>query len=251
MDLIRVSEQDQYGFFEYKKKLQVFQSVKGPVIKENVLEIKETNCFEDPILFTEQPADKYNKKILELEQLVEKLTDENSNLQQVVKENDQNKTSLTGVIVSYENMLEKLVQEHHAVKAERDLAKTHLANLELAFHDLIEKYERAKTIIKGFENNEKSFKAHVVNYEEAIAKVEKKYNDFKGYAVDKLNEANQILKKNDREYLQEVAKLKAKIIQSQVKINDLERQVSRMFVKNGESVKSGSFIFEPLVNNIS
>lgn len=225
--------------------------MKSPVIRESLLELKDAQCFKEPLLFKDDSSDKYKQKILELEESVCKLREENDELQRAIRVNDESKTNLTGVIVSYENMLEKLVEEHQLVKGERDVAKNHLANLELAFHDLIEKYERAKTIIKGFENNEQSFKAHVVSYEEAIAKIEKKYNDFKSYAVDKLNEANQILKKNDREYLQEVAKLKAKIIQSQIKINELERQVTRMFMKNGECVKSESFIFEPLVNNIS
>ncbi|KAK9747139.1 Transforming acidic coiled-coil-containing protein (TACC), C-terminal [Popillia japonica] len=231
--------------------LRVFQQVKSPVIGENVLDLKEAQCFKESLVFKEENTEKYKQKILDLEQLVAKLREENAELQRANKESDESKTNLTGVIVSYENMLEKLVKEHHIVKGERDLVKTHLANLELAFHDLVEKYERAKTIITGFENNEKTFKTHVENYEQSIAKIEKKYNDFKSYAIDKLNEANQILKKNDREYLQEVAKLKAKIIQSQIKINELERQVSRMFIKNGETVKNESFIFEPLVNNIS
>lgn len=230
----------------------MFQPVKNTLIENNVLDLKATaQCFQDSLLLEDESANKYKEKIIELEQLVVKLKEENCELQRAARESEENKTNLTGVIVSYENMLEKLVQEHHMVKGERDIAKTHLANLELAFHDLIEKYERAKTIIKGFENNEKSLKAHIENYEQAIAKIEKKYNDFKTYAVDKLNEANQILKKNDREYLQEVGKLKAKIIQSQIRINELERQVSRMFLKNGDSIGSGSFIFEPLVNNIS
>lgn len=71
-----------------------------------------------------------------------------------------------------------------------------------------------------------------------------KYNNLKRYSQSKLAEVNEELDNNEKDNIQEVAKLKVKILQSQATINELEKH------KKNENINGRPSMFAPLRSNI-
>lgn len=69
---------------------------------------------------------------------------------------------------------------------EADTLKGHLAAMEMAFSDLVQKYERCKTIVQGYKQNEDTLREHVQMLEETLQKNEEKYEALKAHAKSQL-----------------------------------------------------------------
>lgn len=69
---------------------------------------------------------------------------------------------------------------------ETDILKGHLAAMEMAFSDLLQKYERCKTIIYGYKQNEGTLNEHVQVLEDTLQKNEEKYEALKAHAKSQL-----------------------------------------------------------------
>lgn len=147
------------------------------------------------------------------------------------------------VMMDYDIFLRKVLTERQTLITEKNTAQKHLANLETAFNDLLQKYERAKKVVEGFKSNEEILKTQMNEWNKMINMFNKKYNDLKSYAEKKISEANLAILNKDKGNIEEVAKLKAKILQSQVRISELEKQL-----KPNEIQKVS--LFAPLKNNI-
>ncbi|XP_022919220.2 transforming acidic coiled-coil-containing protein 1-like [Onthophagus taurus] len=201
-----------------------------------------------------QSVIEYKAKIEELEDEMMRLKEENDSLRRELSDSDGSK-DIASIVASYENVMGQLIQDHETVKSERDLVKNHLANLEKAFYDLVQKYERAKNVIKTLEKNEETFHKNLQKYKDNVDQAEKKYMEFKEYAIDKLNEANIQLEMNNKEYLEEMSKMRTKAIQSQIKVNDLEKKLSKSSLKSSEEADNDDSencsIFDPLTNDIT
>ncbi|XP_045479284.1 cytotardin-like isoform X2 [Harmonia axyridis] len=148
------------------------------------------------------------------------------------------------VMHEYDNFLRKVLSERQTLIDEKNTAQNHLANLETAFNDLLQKYERAKKVVEGFKNNEDVLKKQMSDWNKMLNMFNKKYNDLKAYAEKKISEANTAIMNKDRGNIEEVAKLKAKILQSQAKINELEKHVKPNELDNNMS------LFAPLKANL-
>lgn len=91
------------------------------------------------------------------------------------------------------NMLEECnksfntkVGELKGLMEETDILKGHLAAMEMAFSDLLQKYERSKTIISGYKQNEETLREHVQTLEDTLQKNEEKYEALKTHAKSQL-----------------------------------------------------------------
>lgn len=137
-------------------------------------------------------------------------------------------TQLNFIMKSYEKFISEITANYEIMKEERNLASTHLANLEFSFTDLVEKYERLKAIVIGYQQNQQTLLEQTETYENAIKVLQTRYDDLKKYATDKLNEANAFIKKNEKNYISELAKVKSQVLQSKVRITELENTIENI-----------------------
>lgn len=159
-----------------------------------------------------------------------------------------NPNEISDIMNKYENLISDALTEREMLRQEKDTVQNHLANLEVAFHDLVEKYERAKTIIHGYEQNEAALLKHIDDFEKNIQRLETKYIDFKTYAIEKLTEANAELERKEKEHMGECVQLKTELAHCQNKMKSLENDMSRLVIipkKTNEPLS----IFKPLINN--
>lgn len=79
----------------------------------------------------------------------------------------------------------KLLQLQNATN-EYQIVRKHLSSLEIAFSDLLEKYERSKTIIESYQKNETTIKEHVEMLEDRLEKCQDRYEGLKTHATKQL-----------------------------------------------------------------
>lgn len=135
----------------------------------------------------EKMITEFEEKVAELEALRDKLTDK------LIKE-ENNSKEMNQIMHQYENLLSNMVEDRDHLLYEKEAVKANLNQLKNAFDELHNKYEKAKVVIEGLEQNEKSLTNQIKMYKNALALVEDKYLEFKRYAVIKLNEANNMCK---------------------------------------------------------
>ncbi|KAK9876591.1 hypothetical protein WA026_013970 [Henosepilachna vigintioctopunctata] len=147
------------------------------------------------------------------------------------------------VMCEYEELLRRVLSERQNLIEEKNFAQSELVNLKQAFDDLMDKYNRAKEVVEGFTRNEQLMRKQMEDWTKMLISFGKKYTDLKAYAEKKISQANVAIMNKDKGNIEEVAKLKAKLLQSQVKINELQKQV-------GPKEMRGESLFAPLKNNL-
>lgn len=172
-------------------------------------------------------------------------------LSKTLAEKQEGEKRFATIFTGYEETLAKILSEHQEVIQQKQTLQNQTANLERAFFDLVTKYEQAKNIIQGLIQNEGILKNQLKEYEILIQQIGERYSNLQEHAKQKLNKANARLDKTDKKHIAETAKLKAAILQSKVRINDLEKQISLRNISkggNGDLVSEFS-MFAPLKNH--
>ncbi|KAL1122648.1 hypothetical protein AAG570_002975 [Ranatra chinensis] len=111
------------------------------------------------------------------------------------------------------------------IAAERDAALKHLSNMEVAFNDVHQKYERCKTVIENMKVNEASYKESLDANQKAIAKLELDYQKLKKHASEKLEIANEELAGLRKTHSSELARLEAINRKSELSVKSLEESL--------------------------
>lgn len=145
-------------------------------------------------------------------------------------------------MTNYEKMISSALISVENEKQEKELAQNHLARLEIAFHDLVEKYERAKQIISGFQQNESVLLKHIEDFEDDLCRLKDRYIQFKSYALKNLNDANATIKSLKNEHAEQIKDYQEKLSDASSKIKILESD-------NLKNNKPYTSIFQPLVTN--
>lgn len=148
------------------------------------------------------------------------------------------------ILREFETFISQILIEIVQLKEEKRLAQEDVNKIVKSFNDLSEKYNHAKEIIEGFKINEDILKTELKRSEDVIEQLNNKYKAFKIHADLKITEANLQLNKKDECNIKEVAKLTAKILESQSKIADLEKHVKC------EDICRRNNMFDPLKSNI-
>ncbi|XP_068082575.1 transforming acidic coiled-coil-containing protein 3 isoform X2 [Anabrus simplex] len=115
----------------------------------------------------------------------------------LLNEKSQALSQMSIITEEYEKIISRLIaeKEHkkqaHSVEVERltkekDTMSTHLENMEIAFSDVHQKYEKNKQMIQGFGKNEESLRASLSEHESIIKKQEQKHDVLKSHAVTQL-----------------------------------------------------------------
>lgn len=168
-------------------------------------------------------------------------------------EKEASEKHFASIFKGYEKILTKIINEHQDLKQENQALESNFTSIDSAFTELLSKYEQAKTVIRGLMANEAILKNQLHNCETIIASVGERYSNLQEHATQKLNKASAMLEKTDKKHIAETAKLKATILQSKVRINDLEKHISHCNIKDSGdralNTTSRLSMFEPLKNH--
>lgn len=90
------------------------------------------------------------------------------------------------ILEEYDISLAAKSEDLKKLMEENDIVKGHLAAIEMAFSDLLQKYERCKTIVQGYKQNEDTMRHHLQTLEDTLQKNEEKYETLKTHAKTQL-----------------------------------------------------------------
>merc|ERR1711983_401594 len=161
---------------------------------------EEEAVNEQRIAFEENMAKK-ESQMKELDRVSRSLSDELKALQSEVRVKRESEEQMKQVLKEYEKTISELIAEKEREKAtyeedklklcaERDQATEDLKNTEAAFADVHRKYERTKSVVEGFRQNEEELKRYIEEYQIKAKKQEEKYDRLKSHAEDTLDRAN-------------------------------------------------------------
>lgn len=186
------------------------------------------------------------KKENELKELQTKVDE----ISKTLTEKQSNDEQFHSLLTDYEKVFSKIITEHQEVVQEKETLETYVKNLDAAFLELLSKYERAKIVIQGLMENESALKNQLKHYEQIVKQIGIRYVNLQEHATDQLNKASARLDKTDKRHIAETAKLRAEILQSKVRINDLEKKISLCNIKGGTGDSVSEFsMFAPLKNH--
>lgn len=139
--------------------------------------------------------------------------------------NDEN--NYRKIMQEYEKTIATHIAEIQKLKEENETVSRHLANLELSFSDVHQKYERAKVIIDGFKSNEETLRDKIGLFEDTISKQEERYESLKAHAKAQLEKSNKEIIFVKEKYESELNKLNAIIRRLEIKTAALETSLDQ------------------------
>lgn len=125
------------------------------------------------------------------------------------------------IMDDYEKVISTQLGDLQRFNEEHETVKKHFANLEMAFSDVHQKYERSKKIIDGYKSNEDTLRHTLTLSEENLLKSEQKYESLKAHAKAQIEKSNQELLVMRDDYETEVHKLNAVVKRLEIKISSL------------------------------
>ena len=96
------------------------------------------------------------------------------------------------------------------------------------------KYERTKSVVEGFKQNEDTLKGYIEEYQIKARKQEEKYERLKVHAEDTLERANKEIENLSKSQDTEIARLTAMLKKAEMKAVSLERTVEQKNKENEE-----------------
>ncbi|XP_066158595.1 transforming acidic coiled-coil-containing protein 1-like [Euwallacea fornicatus] len=131
------------------------------------------------------------------------------------------------LLSDYEKTISDQSSELEKLKQEHETTSRHFATLELAFSDVLQKYDRSKIIVDGFKSNEEALTQNLQIAEEKLKQNEAKYESLKTYAKSQIEKCNiEILNVRDK-YEYESSKLRALIKRLEIKCSSLETSLNQ------------------------
>lgn len=109
-----------------------------------------------------------------------------------------------------------------------------MQNVEAAFADVHRKYERTKSVVESFKENEETLKHIIEEHQIKSKKQEEKYERLKAHAEDTLERANREIENMSKSQDSEIARLTAMLKKAEMKAVSLERTVEQKNKENEE-----------------
>ena len=199
---------------------------------------------EQRIAFEENMAKK-ESQMKELDRVSRSLSDELKALQTEVRVKRESEEQMKQVLKEYEKTISELIAEKEREKvtyeddrlrlmSERDQANDDLKNVEAAFADVHRKYERTKSVVEGFKQNEDTLKRYIDEYKGKTKKQDEKYERLKMHAEDTLEKANREIENLSKFQDAEIARLTAMLKKAEMKAVSLDRTVEQKNKENEE-----------------
>lgn len=223
--------------------LKIFR-MPEPVSKDLLTKNSQLSHYKEAVLEKDVLVKNHLARIKDLENEIAELKSMQTEMQHKLRATNLDENEFHNVMVSYDNFIHKLWTERHDLITERTVLEKHISNLETMFEKLLEKYEYSRIVIDKIVKREDDLIKQIDDYKAIIEEMKTKFTALKEHSQSKIAEANLEIDSKEKDNIQEVAKLKAKILQSQAKINELEKHVKI------EGICTRQSIFEPLRNNI-
>lgn len=201
--------------------------------------------------------DQCESKINKLTEQNEEYAEKEKSLAQKMAEKVKNNKQMSIVMEEYERTISSIIgekdaeskrwnEERQTLVRERDEAASHLASMEHAFNDVHTKYERCKLIIQGYKSNEETYKHTVEENNDAIQKLEARYETLRQHAMQQLNKANAELDSVKKCHQSEILKLNAMLKKSEVHASSLQESLGQK-IKDNEELTA---ICDELINKV-
>ncbi|KAK6617892.1 hypothetical protein RUM43_014121 [Polyplax serrata] len=224
-------------------------------LEQSVLEI-ELGKLHDLLMKQEKVG---QEKMSEYESHLTKLTGQTCVLQDQLKqaeerekalvkkvnEQNQNQVQLSIVMQEYEKLISKLTAEIEIEKkqnrdkvdgltAEKDSALVHLSNVEAAFTDVHQKYEKCKKVIEDYKKNESKMKALISDQLESLKIKEKQLETIQVHASKQLENAHAEVERSKQMHEQEMTRLRALLRKTELKVISLQESLEQKIKENQE-----------------
>ncbi|XP_049826554.1 interaptin isoform X2 [Aethina tumida] len=131
------------------------------------------------------------------------------------------------IVREYENTLSEQNAEHVKLVELHETVTRHLANLELAFSDVHQKYERLKTIVEGYKCNEETMKAALVTAEKAAKQMEERYEYLKTHAKNQIERSNRDILQQQKSFQEKENQLNAIVKRMDIKVKSIENALEQ------------------------
>lgn len=218
MDLLRIFLMSERSSEELQSKTSQLKQYKEAVLEKDVL------------------VRNHLARINELEIEVAELKLKQSKIEYTMTPPEVEDNDLTQVIISYDNVVQKLLDERQNLTNEKTELENHIVNLESNFQKLLNQYEKSKLMIDEIMEKEKLYEKQVEDYKQIICEMKRKHKSLVKFSQSKIVELK----------LERVAKEKENVqfsIGDRTKINDMDKCMDDLCRKES--------IFEYWKTNIS
>ncbi|XP_025093722.1 transforming acidic coiled-coil-containing protein 3-like isoform X1 [Pomacea canaliculata] len=170
-------------------------------------------------------------RILTVEEGSKKLKQTNDDMRAVVAEFERTIAQLQSEKEKTNNATQQSLQD---VLKERDQALEDLQSVETAFSDLHRRYEKTKSVMEGFKQNEEVLKKCVQELQTKLKKMEQKMQQLKIQAEEKLDRATEEIDKVQKINASDIARLEAALKKADLQIQSLENSLDQKIKENKE-----------------
>lgn len=162
-----------------------------------------------------------------------------------VNEQNQNQLQLSIVMQEYEKLISKLTAEIETEKkynkeqiesltSEKDSALGHLTNVEAAFTDVHQKYEKCKKVIEDYKKNEAKMKSILNDQMETLKIKEKQLETVQALASKQLENAHKEVERLKQTHEIEMTRLRALLRKTELKVISLQESLDQKIKENRE-----------------
>jgi len=184
-------------------------------------------------------------QLTEMERVIESLETELNDVRNSLDIANQSETQMKLVLKEYEKTIAELIAQKKTdrenfeceiirLQEENKQAAQDLQNVEAAFADVHRKYERTKSVVEGFKQNEDTLKSCLDECTTKLHKQDERYERLKSHAEDTLEKANKEIDNLSRSQDAEIARLTAMLKKTEMKATSLERSVEQKVKENDE-----------------
>ncbi|KAJ8923493.1 hypothetical protein NQ315_010071 [Exocentrus adspersus] len=197
------------------------------IIKTQAEALKNEQAYKQEVKQLREKL-KENSKLIEKDgskELEEQLKEAKAKEAKAIAElNQRSKDDLNyqKIMEEYENTIATRFADYQKLKEEHETATRHLANIELAFSDVHQKYERTKVLLEGFKSNEEALNAALQESEKICKQHEERYESLKAHAKGQIEKSNKEIITLKEKYETEISKLKAIVKRLEIKCGSLE-----------------------------
>ncbi|KAK5644081.1 hypothetical protein RI129_007926 [Pyrocoelia pectoralis] len=129
------------------------------------------------------------------------------------------------IFLEYDKFIHEIMTKYEIAREQRNVVSNHLACLEAGFTDLVEKYERLKTVIVGYQENQAVLLSRLAQEEENIEVMQKRYDKLKDHTNNKLREANAHVVEVHAKHAEDITQIKTQLQVQKDKIVELEQNL--------------------------
>lgn len=207
--------------------------------------VKQEKVSQQKIGEYESQLTKLTGKVCFLQDELKQTEEREKSLAKKVNEQNQNHVQLSIVMQEYEKLISKLTAELEtekklskekldALNSEKDSALTHLSNVEAAFTDVHQKYEKCKKVIEDYKKNEAKMKSLINDQLETLRLRDKQIETMQNHAGKSLDNAHKEIDRIKGSHEQEMTRLRALLRKTELKVISLQESLEQKMKENQE-----------------